>query len=71
MIEIEKWVQKGMAYLEQRLEARYLINALRMENIRPYIYEKRMEELCLHQARYNEHMNAVDKQLDLFKDEYQ
>lgn len=70
MIEIDKWVQESMLLLEHRLEYRYAINALRIEKIRAYIYEERLEELCLHQSRYNEHVLAVDRQLALLKDEY-
>ncbi|CAH1130833.1 unnamed protein product [Ceutorhynchus assimilis] len=68
--ETEKWIEGHLKRADKRLEIRLGVNRTRLKKIEVYIYEERLEELCLHQSRFDEHKIAVERDLEKLKYEF-
>ncbi|XP_050302268.1 uncharacterized protein LOC126740337 isoform X2 [Anthonomus grandis grandis] len=70
LAETDKWIQTHINYIDTRLKIRMAIHDQRLEKIMAFIYQQRLDELCLHQKRFEEHKIAVEKRTIELKDEY-
>lgn len=68
--EIDQWIQRRLTRANARKNIRLSYHRSRINKIQAYIYEERLEELCQHQNRWNEHKMAVQRRLPTLKDEF-